>query len=46
MQSDALATGVMVLGVDRGLALLESLDRVEGYLITKSMDEYKTTGFV
>jgi thiamine biosynthesis lipoprotein len=45
VQSDALATGVMVLGVDRGLALLERLDGIEGYLITKSMGEYKTEGF-
>jgi thiamine biosynthesis lipoprotein len=45
LQSDALATAVMVLGVDRGLALLESLDMVEGYLVTKSLGEYQTAGF-
>ena len=46
MQSDALATAVMVLGVDAGLSLLESLNGVEGYLVTKANQPVKTTGFV
>ena len=45
MVSDALATAVMVLGVDAGFALLDSLDGVEGYLVSKSLDEYRTAGF-
>ena len=46
MLSDALATAVMVLGVDHGLMLLEGLENVAGYLISKSMDVYQTAGFV
>lgn len=45
MQSDALATAVMVLGVDAGLAILERLDGVEGYLVTKAGQPVKTAGF-
>ena len=45
MVSDALATAVMVLGVDAGFALLDSLDGVEGYLVSKSLDKYRTAGF-
>ncbi len=46
MLSDSLATAVMVLGVDHGLMLLEGLENVEGYLISKAMDVYQTEGFV
>jgi thiamine biosynthesis lipoprotein len=46
MQSDALATAVMVLGVDTGLSLLERLSDVEGYLVTKANQPIKTPGFV
>lgn len=33
MRADALATAVMVLGADEGLALLDSIDDVEGLLL-------------
>jgi FAD:protein FMN transferase len=36
-QADALATGLMVLGVDKGLALLGRLPGVEALFITKDM---------
>lgn len=45
MLSDALATTVMVLGVDQGITLLESLSGVEGYLVAKSLAAYQTEGF-
>jgi thiamine biosynthesis lipoprotein len=49
MQADALATAVLVMGVKKGLKLLESLENVEGYLISRvSLNEFKadsTTGF-
>ena len=43
--ADGLATAVMVLGRERGLALLESLDGCEGYLFDKSLHTSHTTGF-
>ena len=49
MQADALATAVLVMGVENGLKLLESLENVEGYLIKriklKEYEEVVTSGF-
>ena len=49
IDADALATTVMVLGVEKGLALIESLDNMECYLIEASINdtliEYKSKGF-
>ena len=36
--ADALATAALVLGPDAGLALLEGLDGVEGYLLVRTGD--------
>lgn len=43
--ADALATTAMALGLQRGRALLEDLPDVEGFLVTKSMETVRTTGF-
>lgn len=43
--ADGLATAVMVLGRDKGLELLESMDDCEGYLIDKNQNSYHTGGF-
>lgn len=43
--ADGLATTTMVLGHQRGLELLESMDGCEGYLIDKEQNSYHTSGF-
>ena len=43
--ADGLATAVMVLGRDKGLELLESMDGCEGYLIDKELNSSHTTSF-
>lgn len=43
--ADALSTTVMVLGPDRGLALVETLPHTEALLITKTLDVIRSTGF-
>jgi thiamine biosynthesis lipoprotein len=45
MLSDALATAVMVLGVDQGLRLIESIPNVEAYLVAKDLEVVATSGF-
>ncbi|MCP4140124.1 MAG: FAD:protein FMN transferase [Chloroflexi bacterium] len=45
MQSDALATAVMVLGTDKGLKLIESIPFVDAYLITKDLEVEASSGF-
>jgi thiamine biosynthesis lipoprotein len=49
MLADGLATAVMVLGHDKGLGLIESLEHVEGLIIAETKDggllEYATPGF-
>jgi thiamine biosynthesis lipoprotein len=44
MESDALSTGVMVLGPAEGVALLDSLDGVEGLIITKEGRALRSAG--
>ena len=44
MTADALSTGVFLLGLERGLALLEKLDGIEGILITNDRQVYVTGG--
>jgi thiamine biosynthesis lipoprotein len=44
-RSDALATAVMVLGAESGLALVESLPGVECYLVTKDNRTLASAGF-
>lgn len=43
--SDALATGMMVMGADKSLALAQSLEGVEVLLITKQGEQRTTRGF-
>ena len=42
--ADALSTGVFVLGLEKGLDLLESLEDVEGILVTNDRKVYATSG--
>jgi thiamine biosynthesis lipoprotein len=42
--ADGLATAAMVMGLDESLALIEKLEGIEAYLVTKTMREYKTSG--
>ncbi len=45
LKADSLATAVMVLGVDEGLALLESLSGTEGVIVSKELDVVATSRF-
>jgi thiamine biosynthesis lipoprotein len=45
IDADALATSVFVLGKEKGLELIESLDNVEGLIITKEKEIIKSSGF-
>jgi thiamine biosynthesis lipoprotein len=45
VSADALSTAVMVLGFEKGLALLEGLPGVEGFLIGKDLKSQGTSGF-
>ncbi|MEC9487901.1 MAG: FAD:protein FMN transferase [Halanaerobium sp.] len=44
LNADALSTGVFVLGIERGLQLLERTPDVEGILITEDKEVYLTSG--
>jgi len=48
--ADALATAVLVLGTEKGIQLIESLDNVEGYLIKRiELDKFEaisSVGFI
>lgn len=43
--ADGLATAVMVLGREKGLELLETMDGCEGYLIDKQLNSSHTSNF-
>ncbi len=47
--ADGLATAVMVMGAEAGVALLERLDDVEGLVVVEAADgrlvEHRTAGF-
>jgi thiamine biosynthesis lipoprotein len=47
--ADGLATAVMVMGAEAGLALVERLDGVEGLVVVETKDgrleDHATTGF-
>lgn len=43
--ADALSTALMVLGPERGLALVERLPHVAALLVTKEMDIIRSAGF-
>jgi thiamine biosynthesis lipoprotein len=45
MDADALSTALMVLGPQKGLALVERLSGIEALLIGKDMTPYRSTGF-
>jgi FAD:protein FMN transferase len=45
LEADALSTAVFVLGAEEGRALLESLDGVEGLIVTRDGREVRTRGF-
>jgi len=42
--SDALATGVMVLGAEAGMQLIEQAAGVEGFLVDKALAKYQSAG--
>jgi thiamine biosynthesis lipoprotein len=44
-QADALSTAVFVLGTDKGLELIESLDAIDAVLVTKSGKTLATKAF-
>jgi thiamine biosynthesis lipoprotein len=44
--ADALATALMVMGSQRGLALIESLPSCEAYLVGKDLRVWHSPGFV
>ena len=45
MHADALSTSAFVLGREKGLELIEKLDKVEGLLITRDKEIVKSRGF-
>jgi len=45
IDADALATSVFVMGKEKGLELIESLDNVEGLIITQEKEIIKSNGF-
>jgi len=46
IDADALATSVFVLGKEKGLELIESLDNIEGLIITSEKEIVKSDGFM
>lgn len=44
-EADALATTLMVLGANKGLALIESLPDTEAMVVTKDLNTFRTSGF-
>ncbi len=45
MTADALSTALMVLGHGAGLELIKRLPGVEAYLVTKTLEIFKSSGF-
>jgi len=45
LECDALATSVFVLGPEEGMELIESSDGVDGLIITKDKEIFKSSGF-
>ncbi len=45
MTADALATALVVMGVEDGLRLIESLPGTEAYLVSKNQTVHSSTGF-
>lgn len=44
-QADALATALMVMKPDDGLALVDTIDNMNALLIGKNLEEYRSKGF-
>lgn len=44
-QADALGTAVMVIGIEKGLALVEQLSDIECLVVTKALNTYQSSGF-
>lgn len=45
MEADALATALMVMGAERGLALVETIPACEAYVVTKNLRVLQSSGF-
>jgi thiamine biosynthesis lipoprotein len=45
VEADAFSTAIMVMGSERGLALVESLPGLDAYLVTKDLRVLKSSGF-
>ncbi|MCD6574512.1 FAD:protein FMN transferase, partial [Candidatus Aerophobetes bacterium] len=43
--ADALATGIFVLGPEKGIELIENLPGIEGMIISKGMKMVKSGGW-
>ena len=42
IDADALSTSLMILEIDEGIKLIESIDDVEALIILRDNDSYKT----
>ena len=45
MEADAFSTTLMVLGVEKGMQLVEQLPGVEAFLVTKDLRTFRSSGF-
>ncbi|HSD63583.1 MAG TPA: FAD:protein FMN transferase [Ignavibacteriaceae bacterium] len=45
LSADALATGLFVMGPEKGMSVVESLKGIEAYIIDKNNKEYFSSGF-
>ncbi len=46
IDGDALATAIVLLGIEEGLNLLDSFDNIHGVIIDKDLNKYFSDGFV
>lgn len=44
IDGDVLSTAIFIMGVDKGMALIESLDNIEGIIITSEKEIYASSG--
>ena len=45
MQADAYATALMVMDVQQGIDLIETLEGIEAYIVTKQLETLTSSGF-
>jgi len=45
MEADAFSTTLMVMGVEKGLQMVEQLPGVEAFLVTKDLRTFRSSGF-